>query len=99
MIGLPLALLTPSYAPRYHGATNEISKATENIAIWNVDKEAELKEKDWLLDLEMSRLSSVQREVIERSYLDNEGEFDYISCGEMGLSERTYRRIKTDAIF
>ncbi|AJS59221.1 ArpU family phage packaging/lysis transcriptional regulator [Paenibacillus sp. IHBB 10380] len=92
------AVLTPSYAPRYHGATNEISKPTENIAVWNVDKEAELKEKDRLLDLAMSRLSSVQREVIERSYLDDEGEFDFISCSEMGLGDRTFRRIKVGAI-
>lgn len=92
------AALTPSYAPRYHGATNEISKPTENIAIWNVDKEAELKEKDRLLDLAMSRLSSVQREVIQRCYLDDEGEFDYISCGEMGISDSTFRRSKIEAL-
>lgn len=39
-----------------------------------------LKEKDRLLSLAMERLSSTQREVIQRSYLDNEGESDYISC-------------------
>lgn len=46
----------------------------------------------------MERLSSVQREVIQRSYLDNEGEFDYISCGEMGISDSTFRRLKNEAI-
>ncbi|MNP84537.1 hypothetical protein D3C76_1838830 [compost metagenome] len=46
----------------------------------------------------MSRLSCSQREVIQRSYLDNEGEFDYISCGEMGISESTFRRIKLEAV-
>ncbi|MET3828625.1 ArpU family phage transcriptional regulator [Paenibacillus sp. DS2363] len=57
-----------------------------------------MKEKDRLLSLAMERLSSVQREVIQRSYLDNEGEFDYISCGEMGISESTFRRIKLEAV-
>ncbi|MMZ66404.1 hypothetical protein D1872_289000 [compost metagenome] len=63
-----------------------------------MDKETELQAKDRLLEMAMSRLSSMQREVIQRSYLDNEGEFDYISCGEMGISESSYRRIKSDAI-
>lgn len=48
------------------------------IAINNVDKEAELKEKNRLLILAMERLSSVQREVIQRSYLDNEGELSVV---------------------
>ncbi|MCP3808455.1 transcriptional regulator [Paenibacillus sp. Lou8.1] len=92
------AVMTPGYTPRYHGSTNAISMPTENIAIWNVDREAELQAKDRLLERAMSRLSSVQREVIQRSYLDDEGEFDYISCGEMGISESTFRRIKIEAM-
>ena len=63
-----------------------------------MDRETELKEKDRLLSLARERLSSVQREVIQRSYLDNEGEFDYISCGEKGISDSTYRREKNEAI-
>ncbi|NEZ45465.1 ArpU family phage packaging/lysis transcriptional regulator [Paenibacillus alvei] len=92
------ATLTPSYEPRFHSSTNTISKPTENIATWNVSKEQELQQKSELLDLAMSRLSSTQREVIQRSYLDDEGEFDYISCGEMGISDSTFRRIKCEAI-
>lgn len=46
----------------------------------------------------MSKLSSIQREVIQSSYLDDEGEFDYISCGEMGISESTFRRIKIEEL-
>ncbi|AUJ88442.1 ArpU family phage packaging/lysis transcriptional regulator [Paenibacillus polymyxa] len=86
------------YSYREHQSTNAISKQTEDIATYNVDKETELQAKDRLLEMAMSRLSSMQREVIQRSYLDNEGEFDYISCGEMGISESSYRRIKSDAI-
>ncbi|GGH28616.1 ArpU family phage packaging/lysis transcriptional regulator [Paenibacillus segetis] len=92
------AVITASYEPKFHGPTNAISKPTETIAIRNVDKEAELREKSALLDKAMGNLSSPQREVIERSYLDNEGEYDFISCGEMGISDRTYRRIKASAI-
>ncbi|CAM4177758.1 ArpU family phage packaging/lysis transcriptional regulator [Paenibacillus xylanexedens] len=92
------AAVTQAYVYREHQSTNAISKQTERIAIYNVDKEAELKEKDRLLSLAMEGLSSVQSEVIQRSYLDNEGEFDYISCGEMGLSDSTFRRIKVEAL-
>lgn len=92
------AAITQAYVYREHQSTNAISKQTEKIAIYNVDKEAELIEKDRLLSLAMEKLSSVQREVIQRSYLDNEGEFDYISCGEMGISDSTYRREKNEAI-
>lgn len=63
-----------------------------------MDKEAELKEKDRLLSLAMKRLFSAQREVIQRSYLDNEGEPAYISCGDMGIRDSTYRREKNEAI-
>lgn len=93
------AAVTPSYEPRYHGDTNDINKAIENIAIWNVDREMELKRKSELLDLAMSKLSTLQREVIMRSYLDDEGEFDYINAGEIGISDSTYRREKRTGIF
>ncbi|WP_110931935.1 ArpU family phage packaging/lysis transcriptional regulator [Paenibacillus bouchesdurhonensis] len=90
--------VTHNYAPRYHGATHLVSKPTEQTAIRNIDKEAELQRKSELLDQAMNGLSSTQREVIERSYLDDEREYDFISCGEMGISDRTYRRIKASAL-
>lgn len=92
------AAITQTYTYREHQSTNAISKQTESIAVYNVDKEAELQAKDRLLTLAMDKLSSIQREVIQRSCLDDEGEFDYISCGEMGISESSFRRIKNDAI-
>ncbi|MNW25611.1 hypothetical protein D3C74_23580 [compost metagenome] len=90
--------VTRAYDYLEYQSTNPISKQTESVAIYNVSKEAELIHKDRMLTMAMERLSSVQLEVIQRSYLDNEGEFEYISCGEMGMSESTYRRIKADAI-
>lgn len=93
------ASITQGYSPREHGSTNEINKQTERIAIWNVDTEARLQRQDEELTEAMNRLNSQQREIIQRSYLDDEGEFDYISCGEMGLSDSTFRRIKKEAVF
>ncbi|WP_426332669.1 ArpU family phage packaging/lysis transcriptional regulator [Paenibacillus silvae] len=92
------AAITQAYVYREHQSTNAIIKQTENIAIYNVDREEQLIKMDEALEIVMNKLSSTQREVIQRSYLDNEGEFDYISCGEMGMSESTFRRIKRESI-
>ncbi|EHS58029.1 phage transcriptional regulator [Paenibacillus sp. Aloe-11] len=92
------AAITQAYSYREHQSTNAISKQTKDIATYNVDKEAELQAKDRLLELALNKLSSIQREVIQCSYLDDEGEFDFIACGELGLSYRTFRRIKSEAL-
>ncbi|MFD3259998.1 ArpU family phage packaging/lysis transcriptional regulator [Paenibacillus lentus] len=93
-----MANVTHSYSTRYHGVTHAVHKPTEEVAIRNIDKEAELQRKSELLDQALKGLTSMQREVIERSYLDDEREYDFISCGEMGISDRTYRRIKASAL-
>ncbi|MGO4953086.1 ArpU family phage packaging/lysis transcriptional regulator [Paenibacillus sp. DRB1-1] len=92
------AAITQCYTYREHQSTNAISKQTEDVATYNVDKEAELQAKDKLLELAMSKLSSVQREVIQRSYLDDDGEFDYIIAGELHMSDRRLREIKQTAL-
>lgn len=79
-------------------STISISKQTESVAIYNVSKEAELTRKDAMLTMVMERLSSIQREAIERSFLDHEGEFDYIIAGEMHMSDRRLREIKQAAL-
>lgn len=58
------AALTASPEPRYHGSTNAISRTTENIAVWNTDREIELERQSKLLDLAMVRLKRQS----ERSY-------------------------------
>ncbi|WHX47886.1 ArpU family phage packaging/lysis transcriptional regulator [Paenibacillus woosongensis] len=93
-----LASVTHSYSQRYHGATHAVHKPTEQVALRNIDREAELRRKSELLDQAMGGLTVMQREVIERSYLAGEREYDFISCGEMGISDRTYRRIKASAL-
>ncbi|KGE17587.1 ArpU family phage packaging/lysis transcriptional regulator [Paenibacillus wynnii] len=93
------AALTASPEPRYHGSTNAISRTTENIAIWNTDRAAELEQQSKLLDLAMGRLKKAEREIIQLRYLDYEDEYDSILCGELGMSERKYRRVKSRAIY
>ncbi|OMF31369.1 ArpU family phage packaging/lysis transcriptional regulator [Paenibacillus sp. FSL H8-0259] len=93
------AALTASPEPRYHGSTNAISRTTENIAIWNTDRGAELEQQSKLLDMAMERLKKSEREIIQLRYLEYEDEYDSILCGELGMSDRKYRRIKSRAIY
>lgn len=93
--------VTPSYEVRYHGSTGAINKPAEDTAIWNVMKEQELKEKSDHIDWALNRLSRKEREIITRRYLDTEEDevFDMLLCGELGMSDRTYRRIKAAAFY
>ncbi|MNC65231.1 hypothetical protein D3C75_1155030 [compost metagenome] len=93
------AALTASPEPRYHGSTNAISRTTENIAVWNTDRELELERQSKLLDLAIGRLKKAEREIVQRRYLEHEDEYDSILCGELGMSERKYRRVKSRAIY
>ncbi|WP_445323544.1 ArpU family phage packaging/lysis transcriptional regulator [Paenibacillus sp. FSL R7-0179] len=47
----------------------------------------------------MGRLKKAEREIIQRRYLEQEDEYDPILCGELGMSERKYRRVKSRAIY
>jgi ArpU family phage transcriptional regulator len=89
---------TPNYEPRYHGQTNKIGKPVEECAVWNVEREREIRELTERVEKAVSRLSKKEEEIIRKRYLENES-FDYIVAGEVGLSERTYTRIKARAFY
>ncbi|MEK3866362.1 ArpU family phage packaging/lysis transcriptional regulator [Paenibacillus sp. FSL H7-0716] len=93
------AALTASPEPRYHGSTNATSRTTENIAVWNTDRAVQLEKQSKLLDLAMGRLKKAEREIIQLRYLEHEDEYDSILCGELGMSDRKYRRVKSRAIY
>lgn len=46
----------------------------------------------------VNRLGKKEREIIQLRYLEDEN-FDYIVAGEVGLSERTYTRMKARAFY
>jgi len=90
---------TMSFEPRFHGPTNKINRPAEDTAVWNVDKEKEIMETVEAVEKAVSRLGRLEREIIQRRYLREEEEYDYIVCQELHLSERKYRRIKARAIY
>ncbi|AWB46973.1 ArpU family transcriptional regulator [Paenibacillus sp. CAA11] len=92
------AATTASYEARLHGATNRVSKPSETVAIWNVDKETELARRSQMMDKALACLNELERELIMKRYLETDDTYDYLICGDLGVSERKYRRVKAAAI-
>ncbi|GIP20435.1 MULTISPECIES: ArpU family phage packaging/lysis transcriptional regulator [Paenibacillus] len=87
------------YEPRVHGSTNLVSKTTENTAVWNVDREQVMEKKVVMLDKALMCLNEMERELIRLRYLDTDDTYDYLVCGDLGVSERKYRRVKAQAMY
>ena len=90
---------TPSYEPRYHGATNTTSNQIENVAIYNVDTEARLKYAYERVNAALRGLSRMERDIITMRYLDDDDAVDYNVSSELNLSERSYYRRKSRALY
>ncbi|MGF9822635.1 ArpU family phage packaging/lysis transcriptional regulator [Brevibacillus agri] len=90
---------TPSYEPRFHGQTNKTSAPAEACATWNVDQEERIKTLTERVEWAVSRLSTKQREIIRKRYLESEDAVDYVICGELNMSKRTYEREKARAFY
>lgn len=90
---------TPSYEPRYHGATNTTSNQIENVAIFNVDTEARLKQAYDRVNAALRGLSRMEKDIINMRYLDEEDVQDFNVYNELALSERSYYRRKSRALY
>ncbi|MEC2714676.1 ArpU family phage packaging/lysis transcriptional regulator [Bacillus cereus] len=94
--------VTASCEVRYHGPTNIVGKPVENAALANVamnEREVKLKHLSVQIDKALSRFSKIQRDIIVKRYLEDEEVFDYMVYNEIGMSERTYRRNKSNAFY
>ncbi|MEH6977753.1 MULTISPECIES: ArpU family phage packaging/lysis transcriptional regulator [Bacillus] len=99
--------VTPSYEVRYHGPTNDVRKPMEDVALFNVqqsEREEWLEKMSLRIDQALSRFGNSiagknQRDIITQRYLEDEDVCDYMIYNEMGMSERTYRRIKSRAFY
>ncbi|MGW5955305.1 ArpU family phage packaging/lysis transcriptional regulator [Bacillus mycoides] len=99
--------VTPSYEMREHGQTHTVGKPLEDVAIANL-KQSEHEE--WLelmsfrINQFLSRLGNgcagkMQREIINKRYLEEEAVCDYMVYNEIAMAERTYRRWKSRAFY
>lgn len=90
---------TPSYEPRLHGNTNKTSNQTADCSIWNVDHEQEVKTLAERVESAVNRLDKKEREIIQKRYLEDVDALDYLLHHEVGVSQRTYERIKSRAFY
>ncbi|CAG9613751.1 hypothetical protein BACCIP111899_02970 [Bacillus rhizoplanae] len=98
--------VTPSYEAREHCPTNTVGNPLEDIAVANLQQN---KREEWLekmsfhIDQALSRfghsqVGKNQRDIIIKRYLEDEDVCNYMVYNEIGMSERTYRRVKARSI-
>ncbi|MBG9830007.1 ArpU family phage packaging/lysis transcriptional regulator [Bacillus wiedmannii] len=99
--------VTPSYKVREHGPTHIVGKPLEDVAIANLQQS---EREEWLelisfrIDQFLNRLGNgsagrIQRDIISKRYLEEEGVCDYMIYNEIGMAERTYRRWKSRVFY
>jgi len=94
--------VTVSCEVRYPGPINIVGKPAEDVALTNVamsERELKLQLLSFQIDKALSRFSKNQRDIIVKRYLEDEEFFDYMVYNEIGMSERTYRRNKSNAFY
>ncbi|MEH7219012.1 ArpU family phage packaging/lysis transcriptional regulator [Bacillus toyonensis] len=98
--------VTSSDEIREHGPTLEVGKPVEDVAVANVqhdEREEQLKKLSFQIDQVCKQFGDSyagknQRDIIMKRYLEEEGVCDYMVYNELGMSERTYRRVKAKAL-
>ncbi|QWH11937.1 ArpU family transcriptional regulator [Bacillus mycoides] len=99
--------VTPSYEIREHGPTHTVGMPLEDVAIANlqqIEREEWLEKISFRVDQALSRFGNStagknQRDIIVKRYLEDEDVCDYMIYNEIGMSERTYRRVKSRAFY
>ena len=87
-------------------STHAVGKPLEDVAISNIQQS---KREEWLekmafrVEQALSRFGNSdwknQRDIIVKRYLEDEDVCDYMVYNEIGMSERTYRRVKARAFY
>ncbi|QPC47125.1 ArpU family phage packaging/lysis transcriptional regulator [Mangrovibacillus cuniculi] len=85
------SLVPPTLTYAFHSSTEE-------VAIARVDFERERDAYIEKIRRAVNRLNGREREVIIRKYLQEDCIYDYEVYNEMGLSERSYYRIKGETL-
>lgn len=89
--------MTPNYAPRDYTSNAQTGKPVEDAAIANV--EADAMRQHWImLQRALLVLRPEERRLIELRYLGEDTLYDYQVYNQMGMSDRTYKRLKNKAI-
>lgn len=98
------ASITAGYNERFHGATNVTSDQTADIAIHNVDRQAQRKWYCERIERVVRRMPRMERFLIEERYLTKEHDYitDYYVYNQVfqpALSEGKYGKIRWKAFY
>ncbi|ASB93408.1 putative phage-related protein [Bacillus subtilis subsp. subtilis] len=94
-----LPKVTPTYSIVPPSITNEFHSSTEDVVLkrldWEVQRDKFLKR----IQRAVNRLSQRERQIIVMLYMQSEEMYDYEVYAEMGLSQRSYYRVKAKALY
>ncbi|UQZ41349.1 ArpU family phage packaging/lysis transcriptional regulator [Bacillus subtilis] len=94
-----LPKVTPTYSIVPPSVTNELHSSTEEAALkridWEIQRDKFLKN----IQRAVNRLSQRERQIIVMLYMKPEEMYDYEVYAEMGLSQRSYYRVKAKALY
>ncbi|MCY7940493.1 ArpU family transcriptional regulator [Bacillus inaquosorum] len=94
-----LPKVTPTYSIVPPSITNEFHSSTEDAALkrldWEIQRDKFLKR----VQRAVNRLSQRERQIIVMLYMQPDELYDYEIYAEMGVSQRSYYRIKAQALY
>ncbi|MEC1488896.1 ArpU family phage packaging/lysis transcriptional regulator [Bacillus subtilis] len=94
-----LPKVTPTHSIVPPSITNEFHSSTEDVVLkrldWEVQRDKFLKR----IQRAVNRLSQRERQIIVMLYMQSEEMYDYEVYAEMGLSQRSYYRVKAKALY
>lgn len=94
-----LPKITPTYSIVPPSITNEFHSSTEDAALkrldWEIQRDKFLKR----IQRAVNRLSQKERQIIVMLYMKPEEMYDYEVYAEIGMSQRSYYRVKAKALY
>ncbi|MCY8951464.1 ArpU family transcriptional regulator [Bacillus atrophaeus] len=94
-----LPKVTPTYSIVQPSITNEFHSSTEEAALKRLDWEVQRNKFLERIQRAVNRLTQRERQIIVMLYMKEEEMYDYEIYSEMGLSQRSYYRVKVKALY
>lgn len=94
-----LPSLTPKYTLELPVNTGMVNSKTENAALKNAEFQKQASKFFDRFNRAFRKLTYKEREVIAKACLEEEPRFNYEIADELNLSERTFYRIKSQAMY
>lgn len=94
-----LPSLTPKYTLELPANTGAVNSKTENAAVKNAEFQKQASKFFERFNRAYRKLTYKEREIIAKACLEEEPKFNYEIAGELNLSERTFYRIKSQAMY